>query len=40
MRSSCKLIGLIATIVAPALVSAQTFPPFFFSPPPPFFFPI
>ncbi len=26
MRSSCKLIGLIATLVAPALVSAQTYP--------------
>ena len=24
MRSSCKLIGLIATLVAPTLVSAQT----------------
>jgi len=26
MRSSCKLIGLIATLVAPALVSAQSYP--------------
>ena len=26
MRSSCKLIGLIATLVAPALLSAQTYP--------------
>jgi hypothetical protein len=26
MRSSCKLIGLIATVVAPALLSAQTYP--------------
>jgi hypothetical protein len=26
MRSSCKLIGLIATLVAPTLVSAQTYP--------------
>ncbi len=26
MRSSCRLIGLIATLVAPALVSAQTYP--------------
>ena len=26
MRSSCTLIGLIATLVAPALLSAQTYP--------------
>jgi hypothetical protein len=26
MRSSCKLIGLIATVVAPALLSAQSYP--------------
>ena len=26
MRSSSKLIGLIAILVAPALVSAQTYP--------------
>jgi len=26
MRSSCKLIGFIATLVAPTLVSAQTYP--------------
>ena len=26
MRSSCRLLGLIATIVAPTILSAQTYP--------------
>src|SRR3954463_9356146 len=26
MRSSCKLIGLLATVAAPALLSAQSYP--------------